>query len=204
MRNIQMLASRNDWMTLQELDVLGTWVAGLGTLLAVIVSLYLARAQGRIKLRVVTGERQIITHGSNEIPNAVVVFVTNCSQRPAKVTHISWQIGFRKKRHFFQIFNDPRYENLPKMLNEGEEGQFIVPYKIHGNDEDRDKTVAQDFLEGSTLPRIYISTLKCVVRASVGQQFEVKVEKNLRGRLLQNYKANKSSQKGAQKARASA
>lgn len=184
-------------MTLQELDVLGTWVAGLGTLLAVIVSLYLARTLGRIKLSIVTGERKIITKGSTDIPDVVSVHVTNCSQRPAKVTHISWQIGFRKKKHFIQLFNVPGYEALPKMLNEGEDGNFIVPYKIHGNDEDWDKSMAQHLLEDSTLPLLYISTLRCVVSTSVGQQFKVKVEKNLRNRLLQNYKANKSSQKDA-------
>ncbi len=179
-------------MTLQELDVLGTWVAGLGTLLAVIVSLYLARTMGRIKLNVVIGERQIITPGLTEIPDVVTVFVTNCSQRPAKVTHISWKIGFWKKKHFIQMFNVPGYETLPKMLNEGEEGHFVVPYKIHGNDEDWDESMAQHLLEGSSLPQLYISTLRCVVSTSVGQQFKVKVEKNLRDRLLQNYKANKS------------
>jgi hypothetical protein len=191
-------------MTLQELDVLGTWVAGLGTLLAVIVSLYLARTLGCIKLKVIAGERQIITSGSTETPDVVTVLVTNCSQRPAKVTHVSWQIGFRKKKHFIQMFNVPGYETLPKMLNEGEEGHFVIPYKIHGNDEDWDKSTAQYLLENSFLPQLYISTLRCVVSTSVGQQFKVKVEKNLRNRLLHNYKANKSNQQGAQKARASA
>ena len=191
-------------MTLQELDVLGTWVAGLGTLLAVIVSLYLARTLGRIKLRVVVGERKIITQGSTETPDVVTVLVTNCSQRPARVTHISWQIGFRKKKNFIQMFNSPGYETLPKMLNEGEEGHFVVPYKTHGNDEDWDKSIAQDLLEDSALPRLYISTLRCIVSTSIGQQFKVKVEKSLRDRLLQNYKTNESSRKGTQKARASA
>lgn len=175
-------------MTLQELDVLGTWVAGTGTLLAVIVSLYLARTQGRIKLTVRAGERKIVSPGSTEMPDIVSVIVTNCSQRPAKITHISWSIGFFKKTLFVQMLNIPSYETLPKMLNEGEEGHFVIPYKIPGHDENWDKYMSAQLLKGFRFPTLRIFSLTCIATTSVGQQFKVRAEKNLRDTLLKNHK----------------
>jgi hypothetical protein len=180
-------------MTLEQLDVLGTWIAGLGTLSAVIVSLYLARSQQKIKLRVTVGERLIVTAGEDHTPEVASILVTNCSPRPAKVTHIAWRIGWRKKRYFIQLFNLREYETLPKMLSEGEEANFIIPYKFSERDEDWDVSMTKSLFDDVRFPRLYAKSLRCCVSTSVGQNFVVKVEKGLRERLLRSVLANKAN-----------
>ena len=183
-------------MSLEHWSVLGTWVAGLSTLLAVILSLYFSYTNGRIKLIVTAGERLIVS-GLQKPIRVVSVRVANCSPRPAKITVISWKLGVFKKTHFLQMFNVPGYDSPPKMLNEGEEGSFIVPYGgIEGND-DWDQTSAELFLADSLWPWLRIVSLRCVVSTSINQQFSARVEKQLKQRLLNNYKTSKAGAKTA-------
>jgi len=166
-------------------------VAGLSTLLAVILSLYFSYTNGRIKLIITAGERLIVS-GPHEPISVVSVRVANCSHRPAKITVISWQLGVFKKTYWTQIFGVVGYDSPPKMLNEGEEGNFIIPYGAIGGNDDWDQSTAEKFLADSLWPSLRIRSLRCVVSTSINQQFSVRVEKPLKQRLLNNYKTSKA------------
>ena len=82
-----------DEATLRLLEVAGSWVSGIGALLAVWVSLHLARRQTAVKLAVAAGHRVIVTPGEPEMPEYVSVRVVNLGQQPVTITNVGWRMG---------------------------------------------------------------------------------------------------------------
>lgn len=178
-------------LTLQLWGVIGTWVASIGTVAAVITSLWLAYHQSRLKLSITAGHRLLVTPGSKLTPEYCVINIVNRSLRPVNITSISWQAGsFRNKKHFIQVFGTPGFDDVPKVLNEGEVANFMVPMHLNGDNKDWIVRFPKD-LAGEDGNIRYIKTLKIVVGTSVGQIFRKRVEKNLINKLLESYKANK-------------
>ena len=81
---------------LDILSVIGTWVASLGTVAAVITSLYLARAQNSIKVRVYADLRKMISNASKEMPDYLFVSVVNTGFRPVNIMNIGWESAKEK------------------------------------------------------------------------------------------------------------
>ena len=181
-------------MTLQQLDVLGTWVAGIATLLAVIVSLTLARKASSLRLRIFAGERMIVTSGEEETVDCTMISVTNCCPHPATITHISWKSGWFNSLYLVQLFNIPGYETLPKKLEQGGQASFIIPYNIRPEGEESwAASIAKSLLKNKKWPWFQIKTLKCVVSVSIGQEFKVSVEKGLKDRIYNAYLESKNN-----------
>src|SRR5215213_9868069 len=68
--------------------VIGTWFSGIGSMLAVIVSLYLARRQDRVNLTVSAGIRQLVTPGERGAPpKFVAIRVVNRGYRRVTVSY---------------------------------------------------------------------------------------------------------------------
>lgn len=172
--------------TLQLWSVIGTWVAGLGTVSAVIISLWLALHHNKIKLKVTAGHRLVITPGEEDAPEFCSIHVVNVGVKPAKIISVSWRVGRGKnKRHMIQSFNIQPYETVPKLLTEGEDVSFMVPFNYDGSD--RDWIVRfPKYLVDNGAPNI-IKTLKVGVHTSVGDSFYSAVENNLTEKLLEAY-----------------
>jgi len=180
-----------DPVTLQLWSVIGTWVASIGTVSAVITSLWMAYHQGRVKLDVVAGCRQLITQGSSDIPDYCMIKVVNIGNRPAKIVSVSWEAGrLNNKKHLIQMFGLRGFDDVPKMLQEGEEATFMIPFHLNGDKKDWLISFPQYLAEDD--PKI-ISSLKVVVHTSVGQSFKVKAEQGLIDKLKESLEANKSS-----------
>lgn len=180
-----------DSTTLQLWSVIGTWVAGIGTVGAVITSLWFALHQNTIKLKVSAGHRLLITPGSRETPDYCSIRVVNVGLRPAKVTHVGWEVGrWRKKKHMLQTFGYPGFDDVPKTLHEGEEANFMIPFLRSGGDQDWIVSFPK-YLVGEDSPKL-IKTLKVAVYTSVGQGFKRKVEHNLIEKIEESYEANKN------------
>lgn len=178
-----------DSETLQLWNVIGTWVASIGTVSAVITSLWLAYHQGKLKLNVFAGHRLLITQGLDEKPEYCLVKVVNTSSKPAKIVSIGWEAGrFKDKVHMLQVFGIPESDNVPKMLQEGEEASFFIPFNLQGNDEDWIVRFPKYLNEGG---KNRIPSLKVTIHTSVGQTFKKKVEKNLIEKLEESFNANK-------------
>lgn len=174
--------------TLQLWDVIGTWVASIGTVSAVITSLWLAYHQSKLKLKVASGIRQLITPGSDHIPEYCVINVVNTGSKPAKITNISWEAGrFKDKKCLIQLFGYPGFDSIPKVLAEGEEANFMVPLRENGDQEDWIVRFSINLLKDN--PRI-VSSLKACVHTSVGQSFKVRAEKALIDELAKSFEAN--------------
>jgi hypothetical protein len=175
--------------TYKILSIVGSWLAGIGSLAAVITSLWLARKESRIKLAVTVKHMKVLTQGGKERPDYVNIKVVNLNIRPAKITNIGWEVGrFKNKVHFLQLFGDSNSDQIPKVLNEGEEGNFMVPFRLRNTDDDWIKRFPKDLLLPN--PKRKIKTLKTIVYTSVNKKFKVKPDKNLISTLLKEAEAN--------------
>lgn len=179
-----------DQETIQIWGVVGTWVAGIGTVSAVIVSLWLAYHQGRIKLKIWAGHRIMIQTGMEGQTDYCMVNVVNTGFRPVYLTSLGWEAGWFRKKQFVQVFGTPGNDDVPKLLKEGEETKFMLPFRLNGDEEDWIIRFPQ-YLAGKKGKRRYIKSLRCIVATSVGETFKVKVEKGLIEKLLESYEANK-------------
>jgi hypothetical protein len=118
-----------DPYTVQMLEIAGSWLSGIGTLAAVIVSLWLAHEERVVRLKVLAGHRLIMEAGKTGTKDYLVVSVKNVGFRPATITGFGWQIGFFRKQHCSQLpipgcsLSTP----LPATLTDGQEAKFFIP-----------------------------------------------------------------------------
>ena len=119
--------------TLQILNTFGTWLAGIGTLSAVIVSLYLARRESSTKIKVSAGHRIIVTQGLKVKPDYCVIRIVNIGFRPVKITGIGWKVGIFKKKYWVQtVLVDQLSSQLPIKLEHGDEASYFIPFVGNG------------------------------------------------------------------------
>ena len=110
------------------LELLGTWVAGIGTFAAVGVALWLARRSEKIKLEARVGHRLLIGNGVRE--ECLDFDVTNLGERPVTINSIGWRIGKKKNRqHSIQTLTRSTRDNYPKKIEYGENALFMVEFK---------------------------------------------------------------------------
>jgi hypothetical protein len=174
--------------TLQLWSVIGTWIASIGTVSAVITSLWLANSVNKIKLKVSAGHRILISPLEKNNNSYCYINVVNTGSKPLKIINIGWQAGrFKNKQQMVQIFGLPNSDDVPKMLTEGEEATFLVPFHLHNNEKDWLNSMANMLTEKTN----NINSLKVCVLTSVGQQFIVAADKILKEMLLAQTKTNK-------------
>ena len=73
--------------------VVGTWVAGLATLGAVMTSLYFARSAEKVRLRIFVGIRVAFSGDGSPGKDYVCFDVTNVGERPVIITTVGWVVG---------------------------------------------------------------------------------------------------------------
>lgn len=172
-----------DDATWKMLEIGGNWVSGLGSLLAVVVALYLAKQQRAVRLTVTAGERLIVTRASQEAPSALMVLVTNVGQAPATITLIGWELRMFRKLQGFQPFDDPSSPNrVPIELTTGKQAVFLQPYD--------GSVVLQSlakWLDGP-FPKLRAKQLKVVAYTSVGTAVKTRVDTSLQKSLLAEHK----------------
>ena len=179
-----------DPIDLQFWGVVGTWVASIGTVGAVITSLWFAIHQNTVKLKVSVGVRTLVTPGQTDLPEYCSIQVANIGHRPAKITNVSWQVRrWRTRKKWLQTFGFSEFDDIPKMLAEGEEASFMIPLNQFGNDDDWIVSFPK-YLVGDDDPRL-IKSLKVGIHTSVGQSFYSKAENGLIEALVEAYEANK-------------
>lgn len=182
-------------LTVQEWQAIGTWVAGLATVAAVITSLWLAMHQNRIKLAVSVSHWLLIRTGSSKSSEYCGIHVTNIGYRPARIVSVTWRAGARwttrgprPRRNLYQHFGDPLSAKVPATLQEGEEAKFMIP--LHWDDGSGDwLTRFPETVVGEDSPRM-LDTLKVAVHTSVGQTFTAKPDADLGMKLKESYDAS--------------
>lgn len=114
--------------TIALFSAIGTWVAGLATVTAVIVSLWLAIYKYKISLKIWCGNIISINgpmpQGVN--PECFRLKITNTTQRPITISQISCKTGVWKFGRQWAIFNMAK-NYIPKTLAYGELIDIVLP-----------------------------------------------------------------------------
>ena len=145
-----------DW-TMQILILLGTWLAGVGTLVAAGVALWLARRAEKVKLKVHVGLRQLIFGDGRPIEEHLAIHVANVGERPVTIVSVGWCVG--KGRNRRTGLDLSASNECPKKLEYGETKTFTMPFA------DWIREFSTDFVQIPT--RKHIKTLRAQIHTSV-------------------------------------
>ena len=146
-----------------------------------IVSLYFARRDRKIRLAVTAGHRLMVTPGEKGRTEHIYIGIVNIGHREAQITFIGWKWGIIKKQHAIVMFNEGLSSALPIKLRDGEEARYFTLLKD-------DNQILKDFAKGMKLlpcPRIQSYFVKAQVSTSTGVTFETRIEKGLRKMLVE-------------------
>ena len=154
---------------------IGTWVAGLGTLAAVIVALYLSRRVEKVRLNVYAGLREIILGDGSPFQRHLCIGATNLGERPVIINTVGWAVGKGKKRRFaMQTVSGPYTQQYPIELAHGKSASFMVSFLVTPQ---WPREFATGFVRD--LSDRSLKTLVAQVHTSVGQTVEVHPERDL-------------------------
>jgi hypothetical protein len=157
------------------INTFAPWLSAIGTLCAVIATIYFSRKDKFQKLKVNAGLRLIISSYYPANTELVSIGVTNIGIRKVKLTSIGMQIGIIKKVHleFIPHRDDLISSNLPIDLNEGDYSSYF----FHVN------TITDSM---KNHPDLKIRNQKIYIRAntSTGKKFKSKIEQDLRNKII--------------------
>jgi hypothetical protein len=161
--------------TLNILNVIGTWIAAIGTVGAVITSLWLASSNNKVKLKISANSSFLIIPG---IPHKEVcrINIANIGIRPIKINNIGWHIGKGKKKiQLLQKTNGSTIDTIPKTLMEHED----ISIDIDFISENVNKNVNWIENMARLAMKHNINTLQIIVTTNIGEIFKAKVNKSL-------------------------
>lgn len=103
--------------------MIGTWVAGIGTVGAVITSLYLASNSNKVKLKCNIG----VYENTDSWESYLLINISNIGTRMTTIKFLHWEIdrGGEKRINFL---NKYLIESLPLVILEGEEKSIQLDY----------------------------------------------------------------------------
>lgn len=155
------------------------WLAAVGTIAAVITSLYLARKDFRIDIRLRAGVRTLAVMGDGPGHGTewVSLFVTNAGRRVATVSQLYWKTGvFRKQMYVWIAPRNPYSSTVPVKLSDGEQATYMLPIREF---EKNMHLRAKDAVSGLA-SRLKVHFIRVGVCTSTGEGFEARIEKSLR------------------------
>lgn len=177
-----MVRSDMDKQTWQFINTFAPWFSALGTISAVITSLYLATKNRRLDLKVQASMQTIVQTG---VPprHCVGISVVNMGGREATITSLGWRFGLFRKTNLLQVPGIPQYSStLPARLRDGESATFLMPVVPEYGGTDWVPMMKEHL---GKYPRLNVYTLKAVVATSVGKTFLVRVDWNVRKLLTE-------------------
>lgn len=164
---------------IQVWNVVGTWLAGIATFLAVLVSLYLSRKAETVNIKATVGVRLVFEEDGRPAEEHVGFNVVNIGDRSVNIVSVGWSVGKRKNKRFcIQSVAGQYTHQYPKQLAHGEQASFLVSFKAAPN---WSKEFASGFVQDTSESNL--KTLRALVNTSVGKAIEVVPEKNLLERL---------------------
>ncbi|QOQ70277.1 hypothetical protein [Photobacterium damselae] len=162
---------------IQFWSMVGTWVAGIGTILAVTLSLYLAISERRVSL-FITSDVYDFDDGSEKM----IIKIVNNGSRPVTISNhacIALQSGWFKKKclgigtSYISFPNDDRY---PCQLNSGD----CLNFGINLNNQDGNWLVN---LKSNFLQNRSLSSLRIIVYPNGSKPIKAKLGKSIMQRL---------------------
>ena len=176
--------SQESWLFINSF---APWLSAIGTIAAVMATIYFAWRGQRIRLNISAGHRLIVGQGTPEpFPEYLAIKVVNTGYRDANITNIGWKVGLFKKQYAVQSIVQNTYSSkLPILLREGDEANYFIPI-------DKETNWLENFCNKMLRhsPRIHIHFIKIRVSTSVGKNFESKIESGLKEKLMEIVKLN--------------
>jgi hypothetical protein len=169
---------------LEVLSTIGNWLAGVGGTVTAVMSLYLARRDLHVTLKVSVDHEVIDNPGLKEKPTCCSIRVVNVGMRSAIITGIGWRVGFFKKKYGIQTVHDyPVSSKVPLKLDHGDEASYLVGFIKDGSYPYWIDEIRRSFLPCT--PKISSRTIRVQVYTSIGKTFESKIERDLHQRLVE-------------------
>lgn len=133
------------------------------------------------------GHRHVASSLKKNIEDFCIINVVNIGSKPAKIIGVGWRAGyFKNKVSFIQLCNTPGYDGVPKVLAEGEDATFGVPFNLNGDEQGWIHRFPKSVTEKS---KRNLKSLKLWVHTSHGQTFTVKPESGLLQKLAESIKS---------------
>lgn len=159
-------------------SMVGTWLSGIATFLAVVTSLYIALRKPRAF--VTGGVRLVRMLAGNDEYTCVTVTVVNQSLHSIKVNSICWVLS--KENEAQQLFRNPESDNLPTRLEHGEEANYRIIF-----DDSEDDWIHR-FARTLKKHEVDINNLKCLVVLSTGERYRIKLYKPVKDKIAEAMK----------------
>jgi hypothetical protein len=175
------MPDRDTWLFVNSF---APWLAALGTLAAVAVSLYLAFRGERLRLRVRSGIYHMAAPGQriSEAPEYFQVQATNHGFRATQVQGLMWRFGLIRTRNFVVVPSvNPYSTELPAKLDHGDTARFFFTLEEfkRGSDE------LVKILKASWLPSVTARRLRVGVYTTTGDEILAVPDKTVRDLMLQ-------------------
>jgi hypothetical protein len=166
--------------TWRFINTFAPWLFAIGTIAAVIVSLYLAFKNRRLNLKVTANLTTIQDEGA-VIGTYNSVSAVNLGNREVTITGVGWSLPFKKTK-LFQIPGAPKYSTkIPTRLRDGEEADFFMPAKPGQGGDDWIPKVKKYL---GWAPRLKVHFLRAHVHTSVGKTFATRLGRHVRDLLM--------------------
>lgn len=143
---------------------IGSWLAGIGTVAATVVALYLAKRVEKLRLRIRVGLMQVVMGDGTPIQEHLGIDVINAGERPVTINAIGWAVGKGKRRRYaIQPLYSPHSAQCPIELAYGKNANFLVSFDVMPN-------WATDFGTGfvQDLSEKHLKTLVVQVHTALG------------------------------------
>ncbi len=165
---------------LQVITTIAESVGALATAAAVIVALWLARRESRVRLSITNGIYHVIAVGQTmqNSPQVIHVRATNEGFRSLKIAGVTWQLGqWRKKRFVVALPGaGANSTKLPARLEYGDDASFYFPLQTFPGD----AKVVLDAIKASKSPRRALKKLRVGVYTTTGHEITSPIDSTLR------------------------
>jgi len=154
-------------------------LAALGSIAAVVTSLFLAFRQTAMRLHVTAAHRLTVRTGLPLLPPEVLhIDVVNVGFRDVEVTAIEWKASLFRRQCLLQTTcNDGFSSRLPIRLLHGQRAQYYLPF---------DSWIAHMRDHLRPFPHLQARLLGLQARTSVGPTIGGHVEKQLRREIIKS------------------
>lgn len=113
---------------------IGSWLAGIGTVGATAVALYLARRVEKLRLRIRVGLMEVVMGDGTPFQEHLGIDVTNAGERPVTINSVGWAVGKGKRRRYaIQPFHGTHSAQCPIELAYGKSAKFLVSFNVMPN-----------------------------------------------------------------------
>lgn len=170
-----------DQNTWEFINTFAPWLSAIGTIAAVITSLYLAKRGDALKLKIQARVMLLIAEGQEGQPEYLNVTIINIRRREATITALGWETGLFKKNYFYWMIPRNRLSAaIPVTLKDGQRAEYMMPMS------DFDRLlgdIGRKFISGR-LSFIKAHFIRISATASTGDNFKSRVNKSLRDRFF--------------------